>query len=322
MNTTLLPVRDDYWVCTTRPNVTPWYMVGQPFSRVSFPSPYAFNGQTVFWIEDHALCCRTLPQDDEIHVPLPDVVQKVVSMAATEDAIFLGCIAHDNTARLLVTDARRPGMFRPVLPNHSPGIPNQPITCLTLHNHHLYAIDTAHAPKILIGLDITQPLAPIETHRVRIPSGVDDHPQHMAFGRTFMALLTTTSHPAAKAWKVGIYEQNRFDEISTFFHRVPWEQPFEAPLNLFAHEDLLLFGQGSLGVGACRLDDGRPPFANAVPKVQPWSRPYLGIELIRYTKPLEAGRVTRIVDLLADKSILCEVQHGSRRWWENIPGLD
>lgn len=316
---TILPVRDDYWVCSTAPHVVPWHIVGPPFVRDAIPKLFAFDGESVWWIDARHLMRRRMPDGDDERFLLPSDVLRVASLVADPTGVYLGCISTHPTARALWCHPNQPGEFRPFGVPPDQWDPAQPICALRLDGGHLFAVDAGPSPKLLEVFEIDRDGPPRPVAAVRIPSGVDDHIQTLTRGRTFVAILSTTTHPEAKAWKVGLYEPQRLDEMSIFFRRVPWELPFEAPVDLLAFDDLLIFAQGSLGLGVCRLDDGQPSRWRSVPSVQPWSRPYLDVQKIRYTTPLQPGRVTRIAGMLPDDTVLCEVQHGSRRWWENLP---
>ncbi|MEZ4462792.1 MAG: hypothetical protein R3E66_24310, partial [bacterium] len=316
MTLSILPIRDDFWLCDTHAGVVPHSPLGAPFSRADFPAVWAWNQREIAWHEDRVVVIRQLVDGSETRVPLPDSVERLHCMTMNDAWIFTGANANTTQARVLAISLQHRDRFDEIGPPGVVGDPNKPVITVECWRDLLVAVDTGFAPRLLHVFRADH--SPELLHSVRIPSGVDDHVHGLAFGRAYMFAASATNHKDAKAWKIGVYDTRGFDEISTFFHRVPWEAAFDPPLHLWAEDDLLLIAHGALGLGVVRLDDGQATKHANIRAVQPWSRPYIGIDNITYRSSFQTGRVVRIHGVIPGQGALVTLNHGSKQWWEII----
>ena len=316
MTLSILPIRDDFWLCDTHVGVVPLVPLGAPFSRADFPTVWAWNQREIAWHEERVVVIRGLKDGNETRVTLPDTVDRLYCMTMNETWLFVGTSSAAPQSRMLALSLERPDRFQEIGPAGVVGDPSKPVVTIECWRDLVVAVDSGFAPKLLHVCRVSP--SPELLHSVRIPSGVDDHVHGLAFGRAYMFAASATNHKDAKAWKIGVYDTRGFDEISTFFHRVPWEAAFDPPLHLWAEDDLLLIAHGALGLGVVRLDDGQATKHSRVRAVQPWSRPYIGIDNITYRSSFQTGRVVRIHAVIPGEGALVTLNHGSKQCWEII----
>lgn len=316
MTRAILPVRDDYWVCETHPQITPMMRLGPPFDA-GLPAIWTSDDTHVAWTEDRVIVICGMREKVVRRYPLPDEVVRVQCLKLAGNYLFAGTVSDDAPSRILAFNLHHDVTFHLLGPDGVIGAPDQPIVTIDADGDQLFAIDAGFAPKLMYVYAVS-PHGIEQRTSVRIPSGIDDHVQRIAFGRSFIFVLSSTIHKDAKAWKIGVYERHSLDEITTFFHRVPWQQAFNPPLEILGFQDLLLMAHGPLGLGIVRLDDGQRTRFGHYPAVQPWSRPTIGVKSITYASSFSTGRVTDVHAVVQNDQALVTLHHGSRRWWEVV----
>jgi len=254
------------------------------------------------------------------HVFLPGDLEKVHDCAFVDDILFVVGEPRTNPATragFFKLNQRKSRWNQLALPEINARV-GEPAVKIHTFRSRMVVIDASTTPKHALLYDITIAEEPRLIEAVRIPSGIDDRIIDVAATRSFLGILSHSHHRDGKAWKFGIYDRERLDEISTFFHRADWKDEFAAPLSIVGMDDLFLLSHGIRGLGAVRLQDREATRFPQLGAVRPWSHPYLPLDAIRYYTPLGPGRVVHSIPLEASGRALLILRQGTRSWWEVV----
>jgi len=319
----VLPIRGEYWCCRyesgdVRP-MFPLLIDGEAPPDVLISDMCVSDEGIVAFKTRRGERLNVVSARGEIPVTMPSDLGQIQSLLFVGDVLFVGGVPRTNpNTRLGFIDTQSPQpRWTPVdLPDTLGGLGS--IVAMVRYGSRLVALDSSFTPKLLLCFDVSDPRDPLFVSQARIPSGIDDEIAGIAAGRSYLAVLSSTRHKDGKAWKIGIYDRFKFDEISTFFHRVPWQEPLHAPDHLAFLDDLLLISHGLQGLGVARLQDTSPTQFSHRPPTQPWTRPYIPLSNIRYTPPLAAGRVVFTIPLSANEGVIAVTRRGNQYWWERV----
>jgi hypothetical protein len=236
------------------------------------------------------------------------------------DVLFIGGASKwQDTSRLGFYDlTEAPPQFTSLPTPDVVGDPNGPIYELLQSGDRLFALDGAFTPKIAVVYDISEPREPTYIDHVAIPSGLDDIPVAASAGRKWIAILTTSRHENGKAWKIGIFDRDNLDEVTTFYRHADHSEDLEMPVNVTMHEDLMLISHGLKGLGVLRIDDRQPTRFEQVPTLLPWAQSYAPVDRIEYHTPLGQGRVIDAKPTSDPNILYLTLTRGGRTWWEEI----
>lgn len=330
-----LPIRDGLWLCH--------HQAGRvdPFHAVAPPVDFESTSGRQMDVRDVAVGPRgelaVIPPASHDRVPfarpaagpdgpswhflpLPQDMEAVTCATFFRDRLFVG-------GRSRSDDRQRLGYFdlsEESLRFHHLTMPDvivergKPIAALVIAGPRLLVIDAAFVPKLAILYRLDDGKHACHDH-VRIPSGLNDEVVDAAAGRRYVAILTAAHHQQeGKAWKIGIYERDTMVEVTTFFERADWEDPLEPPTSLTFVDDILLMAHGHKGIGALRLDDGKPTSFGHIPAIQPWKQAYFLPEVFSYILPLGNGRITHVLQNEETPGIFAVIKRGRKTWWEHV----
>lgn len=317
-NWTALPIRDEIWLCHRSPvgtePVRAIPSLGEDAAIVVGPEGHA----AIF--KDRELFVLGVEDDAARQLEVPDDLVGIHCAHFVGDVLYVGGASDwQDTSRLGWYDlSDPPPSWNPLPTPDVVGDPNGPIYELLQSGDRLFALDGAFTPKLAIVYDISDPHAPEYVDHVAIPSGLDDIPVAAGAGRKWLAILTTSRQVSGKVWKIGIFDRDNLDEVTTFYRHADHAEDLEMPVNVTMHEDLLLISHGLKGLGVIRIDDRQPTRFEQVPTVLPWAQSYAPVDRIEYHTPLGQGRIVEVQPTSDPHILYLTLKRGGRTWWEEI----
>lgn len=331
-----LPIRDSLWICrldahgATTP-VAPLTIEMSndlPMERRDVPGIRDATCSPDGWVAVrsgggkalHVFKADTMGAVGQKHVFLPGDLELVHDCAFVGDVLFVVGKPRTNPstrAGWFDLKQRKSKWQQLELPMTNAEV-GAPAVKIQTFGNRMVVIDASSTPKQALLYDVTDPLSARLIEAVRIPSGIDDKIIDVAVSRSFLGILSQSHHRDGKAWKFGIYDRERLDEVSTFFHRADWSAEFAAPTGAVGVDDVFLLSHGIRGLGAIRLQDQEATRFPQLEGLRPWSNPYLPLEDITYYAPLGPGRVVHAIPLSQTGKALVVIRQGTRSWWEVV----